>query len=222
MSTPRHIENFLSNGTEVLRLSEIHQELTGSGPGRRHNVEILNKSSVVLLVATWEALVEDLADAALAALVDSCKEPAKLPHTLRERVANNCQGLSAWKLAGTGWRTACQDNLKEALAKTTGKLNTPKTEQVNALFEKAVGLKDLSSAWHWQGMSVAAAKKKLDDFIALRCTIAHRVQSSTVVRQSAVRDHESFLISLVILSSNRVRQYIKEQCGAYPWDSYEL
>ena len=222
MTTPRHIENFISNGTEVLRLSEIHRKLTGSAPGRRHNVEILNKSSVVLLVATWEALVEDLADAALAAIVDRCKEPEKLPLALRERVATGCQGMNAWKLAGTGWRKACQDNLKEALAKTTGKLNTPKTDQVNSLFERAVGLRDLSSAWHWRGMSVAAATKKLDNLITLRGSIAHRVQSSTVVRQTTVRDHESFLITLVILSSNRVRRHVKEHCGTYPWESYDL
>ena len=50
-----HIDNLLKNLTEVLRLAEIHQQLTGARRGRRHNVAILNKSGIVLVVSCWEA-----------------------------------------------------------------------------------------------------------------------------------------------------------------------
>ena len=62
MSTvPDHILNVRTNLSQIVRLLDIHTHLTGAGPGRRRDVQVLNKSAVLLLVATWEAYVEDLA-----------------------------------------------------------------------------------------------------------------------------------------------------------------
>ena len=53
--------SFRENMKDVNRLMEIHKELTGDDAGRRHGVEVLNKSAVVLITACWEAFVEDVA-----------------------------------------------------------------------------------------------------------------------------------------------------------------
>jgi hypothetical protein len=53
MADPIHFENLNSNISEVLRLVEIHTKMTGSGRGRRHNVAILNKSGIVLMVSFY-------------------------------------------------------------------------------------------------------------------------------------------------------------------------
>ena len=52
------------NLSEIARLLEIHKEISGPGPGYKHNVQVLNKSAIVLLLACWEAYVEDLAESA--------------------------------------------------------------------------------------------------------------------------------------------------------------
>ena len=42
---------------------EIHVLLGGSGQGRKYQLEVLNKSAVVLITAIWEAYCEDIAAA---------------------------------------------------------------------------------------------------------------------------------------------------------------
>ena len=59
MASPGPLLLMRENMREVNRLLEIHWELTGGQPGRRHGVEVLNKSAIVLITACWESLVED-------------------------------------------------------------------------------------------------------------------------------------------------------------------
>jgi hypothetical protein len=56
------VRAFNDNVAETERLIDIHSALTGKERGYRHNVEVLNKSGIVLLVACWEAFIEDLAE----------------------------------------------------------------------------------------------------------------------------------------------------------------
>ncbi len=60
----KHIQNFRANLADVIRLIQIHRDLSGSERGRRVGVECLNKSAIVLILASWEAFVEDLAESA--------------------------------------------------------------------------------------------------------------------------------------------------------------
>src|ERR1035438_1961739 len=76
---PLYLSTFASNIAEVRRLVAIHERLTGKGPGRRVDVETLNKSGIVLLVACWEAFVEDLADAAFEFLLTNASEHSVFP-----------------------------------------------------------------------------------------------------------------------------------------------
>ena len=76
---PLHLQNLLNNLEEVWRLLEIHEGLSGSGPGRRHNLEILNRSALVLLVACLEAFLEDLARHAFDWMLANASEPTLLP-----------------------------------------------------------------------------------------------------------------------------------------------
>ena len=57
---PPHINSLKTNFQEIDRIIEIHGEISGSGPGYKHNVQVLNKSAIVLLLACWEAYIEDL------------------------------------------------------------------------------------------------------------------------------------------------------------------
>lgn len=60
-----HRDLFLDNSDKVNRLLEIHTALTGTGPGYKHNVEVLNKSAIVLLVATGNHMLKNLRPIAL-------------------------------------------------------------------------------------------------------------------------------------------------------------
>lgn len=213
----KHVQQLLDNMTEVLRLLEIHTELTGTGPGRRRDAEILNKSSVVLIVACWEAFVEDTAHSALQFMIRNCKDHTCFPESVLTRVASNHAGPKAWDLAGNGWKKALQDNLAGVVAKTIGALNTPKTKQVNDLFEKTIGLENISSHWHWKGRTVAKSIEALDDLVTLRGSIAHRVSTSSAVRKQHAVDALELVSRLAVKTSNATRSHVHKQIGKHPW-----
>jgi hypothetical protein len=99
---------FDANCADIDRLINIHSRLTGPGPGRRYDVEVLNKAGIVLITSFWEAYCEDLAAEALEHLVDHSETAAKLPIELQKAVAKSLKTdaheLAVWKLADDGWR----------------------------------------------------------------------------------------------------------------------
>lgn len=216
-SFPPHIEQLFANVDEVRQLLEIHAAVGGEGPGRRTNVEVLNKSAIVLVVACWEAYVEDLATFALDFMIKEAQSHKVFPKTVLERVASKCSGPNAWALAGDGWKKALRDNFSEVLAKTTGTLNTPRAPQVDELFLKTLGLQDLSSCWYWPGRTQDRAVGALDALITLRGSIAHRVQHSDAVRKRRVTEAIELISRLAARSTNTVSRHVHAQVGKYPW-----
>lgn len=212
--------NFTANLKEVDRLSDIHAIVTPKGPGRKYNVQILHKNSIVMLVACWEAFVEDLAANGLTSLLAKAPNYKVLPDEVLERIANKLQGKKAWSLAGDGWKAASTDHLKDVLARTTGSLNTPKTVQVDELFDKVLGMKSLSSHWHWKGRSAARTKAALDELVTLRGSIAHRVSSAQSVRKQDVSDARELLARLAVTSHNSVNRHLTRLVAEKPWEGY--
>ena len=217
-----HLDNFVSNLREVDRLADIHAAVTKPGPGRKHNVEVLHKSAIVLLVACWEAFIEDLAENALSAVIATATDPLVIPPSVRERITSKLPGVKAWELAGGGWKTACRNHFKEVLERTVGQLNTPKTAQVNQLFERGLGCEHLSSDWKWIGRSVSTAEGALDSLVSLRGSIAHRVTTADSVKKTAVTDAQALLLRLAWRSHNAVNSFVRELVGDKPWDYFSI
>ena len=215
-----HIQSLIDNVKEVDRLRGIHSQITKPGPGRKYEVEVLHKSGIVLLVACWEAFVEDCAAAGLDHLIQASADPSKLPLMVRERVASQCTGLKVWSLANAGWKTVLRDNMKAVLAKTTGALNTPRTTQVDEIFHKTLELSSVSSAWNWKGRSVMQARAALDRLVTLRGSIAHRVATSKRVRLKDVRDARDLVFRLAVSTHNRVSDFLLAETGTTPWVQY--
>jgi len=220
LSPPNSAANKLNeNVAEVRQLLTFHQKLSGTGPGRRHEVEILNKSAVVLLVACWEAFVEDICENGLEfAMANSVDHTVFSSHVL-ERVASLHAGPKAWDLAGDGWKECLRNNLTEVLARTTGLLNTPKTSQVNTLFKKTLGIPELSKSWYWNGRSHTSASEALDDLVTLRGSIAHRLDVDDSVRKDQVKNGIELVFRLSVKTSNKIRTHVHEMVGKHPWAS---
>jgi RiboL-PSP-HEPN len=212
-----HLSQLLENVAEVQQILAIHTKVAGEGRGRKYDVEVLNKSAVVLIVACWEAFVEDLAEGALRSLVELAPDHSVFPAGVLERVASKHSGVNAWKLAGNGWKDALRSNLKEVLAKTTGTLNTPRAPQVDELFQKTIGLDQLSACWKWNRRTSAQSIKALDELVTLRGSIAHRVKHSQPVLKRDVTGAVELISRLAAKSSNRVREFVHTQSGSHPW-----
>jgi len=220
-TTPPHLKALLDNSTEVRRLMEIHEKMVGSSAGRKHRVEVLNKSAIVLLIACWEAYVEDLANAAFEFMLSNAKSPDILPAKVRALAGRKLREAKdetkIWQLAGTGWRKVLAKHKEAVLERYTGTFNTPKTENVEGLFEALLGMRHCSSCWSWAGMPAKKATSKLDSLVELRGSIAHRVKASTKVWKTHVLSHTEFIMRLSAQASNGVADHLESTVGVRPW-----
>lgn len=197
---------------DIDRLLEIHSDLGGSGKGRRHRLEVLNKSGIVLLTAL-EAYCEDIAAEGIAHLVEHGDDWTKLPVELQKQVAaelkRESHELAVWQLAGDGWKNVLTDRLELWQEERNRRLNTPKTEKVDEMFHRALGIESISSGWYWKGVSREQAAKKLDRYVTLRGAIAHRGAAAKSVKRTAVTDYYGHVKRLVGKTGDAVNTTVK-------------
>src|SRR3989338_4211996 len=187
---PQHIELIAENTLEVSRLVQIHITLTGKKGGRRSGVEVLNKSGVVLLIACWEAFIEEASRQAFKFLLRHAKDPGVFPNKVLalagRDLKNHKDETRIWDLASDGWKKVLRTHESDVLRRHVSPVNVPDTKRVNELFEELLGIKHLSSCWQWEGMPATRAVKKLDRIIKLRHEIAHNVKTATPVYKDMV------------------------------------
>lgn len=214
---------FNDNCDDINRLLGIHEELTGTAPGRRYGTEVLNKSAIVLLTAFWEAYCEDLAAEALSHLVEHASSAQALPEELRKLVARELKGhkndLEIWKLSGEGWRQVLTLRLDALQQRRNMGLNTPKAKQLDELFHDALGIKAVSESWVWSNMTRVRASAKLDDYVVLRGAIAHRGAAASTVKKRHVKGYFEHLKRLVELTEARVAEVAWKATKVEPWPS---
>lgn len=220
-SVPFHVKNLISNTIEVMQLVKFHERIAGEGCGRKYNVEIINKSALVLLVACWESFVEDLASLAFEKLFKETKSPFVFPHkvlTLASKSLREAEDeREIWQLAGDGWRTILAAHKIKLLENKIDTFNTPRPNQIEKLFVELIGLSGLSKFWHWKGLSNQRALQILNELIQHRGDIAHRVKAAKPIRKEYVLRMASFIQRLAAISSNRVGQFIYSRTKKYPW-----
>lgn len=200
---------FLENMREVRRLLQIHGQLGGKGPGRRWGSEVLNKSAVVLLVACWEAYLEDVVAFAFDAGLAQCEKPLHFSKEVTRRVGSALREAKderrIWDIAGDGWKVV----LLEHRTKTIQNFHNPNSQSVDDFFLRALGMKSISRCWHWTGMSEQRAKEKLDKIVNVRGSIAHRVQHSTAIHLNKVKSYQGHIRRLVQHTDAEIRVRLK-------------
>jgi hypothetical protein len=204
---------FDENAKDISGLLQLHTDAGGTQQGRRYGLEVLNKSAIVLITSHWEAYCEDIAAEGLAHLIEHTESANDLPSKLKAQIAIELKAdlnpLSIWTISDDGWRTVIKSRLAAMKVERDLQLNTPKTDQINALFKNALGVVSMSSGWKWQGMSVESAKKKLDKFVSLRGAIAHRGAASESVTRVQVQDYFGFVQLLASKTGKTVNTYVK-------------
>jgi hypothetical protein len=218
------IQKFEANIREVKRLLEIHKSLSGGSPGRKHNVEVLNKSAIVLLVACWEAFIEDLATAAFDFVLANATDHKAFPNDVlalsSRRLKAAEDNREVWRLAGAGWRDVLVSHKAELFKDHIGKLNTPRPKQIDTLFGSLLGIPNLSTRWRWHNVRSEKNITRLNNLVELRGSIAHRVAASKAVRRKTIEDYLWFIYRLATISSNRIRFFVFTRTKLYPWASY--
>lgn len=221
INRPPHIISLQTNLDEINRLLEIHTEIAGSGPGYKHNVQVLNKSAVVLLLACWEAYIEDLAENCFNWLLTRAKEPHVFPVHVLNLAAKEVKKPEndLWQLANSGWKDVLKTHKVKVLEKyvVRNSFNTPNPDNIDRLVSNLLGMSPLSRTWYWAGMSVDKSKEKLIKLIELRGNIVHRVQTSHNVTKSDVSENKEFILRLAVISNNRAISFLEEKTKQKPW-----
>lgn len=215
----------VANLTEVSRLTEIHTELTGDARGRRRDVDILNKSGIVLAVACWESFVEDLATHCFDCLLEEASSPDVFPPRVLALAGQPLRldkdERRIWTLAGKGWHDVLRAHRTKTLDEFLGSFHTPRPAKVDALFESLVGLRAMSTHWKWRKNSNQAVLTRLEKLIDLRGRIAHRVTVDRYVTKDEVFDATDLVSRMAAVSSNVAGLHLKERTGSAPWSATE-
>ena len=217
----RSRKSFDQNTKDVERLIEIHGVIGGGNRGRRVQLEVLNKSAIVLITALWEAYCEDLAAEALKHVVKHATSAEKLAKELRRAVARELEKdldeCACWRLADDGWRDVLEARLESLRLERNRKLNTPKAKRIDELFESAIGLEEISKKWHWTNMSVKQACNKLDRFVGLRGDVAHRGAAARGITKDDVTEYLGHVSRLVAKTGGGVNGHVRSMTGRGLW-----
>jgi hypothetical protein len=213
---------FYRNASDIKRLLEIHQEEGGTSRGRRYRLEVLNKSSIVLITSFWEAYCEDIAAEGLEHIVKYANTADALPKEIKQTIAKELKtalnDLAVWSLAGGGWKAILQDRLQRFQDQRNKKLNTPKTQNIDELFLYALGMSHVSSSWTWaKKMTAARAREKLDKYVTLRGEIAHRGTAAQSVTKAQVDDYFNFIKKLASKTDGAVNSHVRKLTGKPLW-----
>lgn len=206
------------NKSDIERLLEIHTLVGGSGRGRKHRVEVVNSSAIVLITAFWEAYCEDLCEESVRVIIDNADDPDLVPKELRKSIAKEIDDdhdkLACWNLAGEGWRDVMMHRVSSPAFARSLKFNTPKWGNIDALIHGIVGLKEVSRSWKWRGMKNATARSKLNDYVELRGEIAHRGSGTQQVLKRQVEDYFGHIERLVELTDKAAEAHLVECVGS--------
>lgn len=220
-----HVQGLTKNLEEVNRLLSIHSDISGSGPGRKRDVQVLNKSALIMLLACWEAYIEDAAENFFNFALENAEEPSVFPeHVLAIAAKEVKKGDTSrlWALSGDGWKDELETHKNKILEKyiVKGSFNTPSAANIDRLFSELIGLTSLSKEWYWPGMSSQKACDKLAELIDIRGSIAHRVNASRTIYKKDVQDFKKFILRLAVISHNRSVALIKLRTGKDSWRRY--
>jgi len=215
-------KDFDKNVKDIKRLMELHQQEGGKSPGRRYGLEVLNKSAIVLITSFWEAYCEDIAAEGLVHIVKYAKSAEALPKEMKKQIAKELKRdeneLALWSVADDGWKKVLESRLSRLQEERNRKLNTPKSANIDDLFMSALGISNISNSWKWaKKMTSKRATRKLDRYVTLRGSIAHRGSSLESVTKAEVEDYYDFIKQLAAKTGGEVNNYVNGITGRKLW-----
>ncbi len=206
------LQRYNDQKKEIDDLLTIHSVMRDN-PGRGKsaaNIQVLHKSSVVLLTACWESFVENILNDAIAVIAANLPDHSKLPLELQKSIAsarsknltfNATHELYPWFFAGDNWRTIL---LQFAQLKIS-ELNTPNSENTKNIFSLLLGISDITQSWGRKGLNASDAADKLDNHLSDRHTIAHGAEIVSRITKGYIVNYREFLDRTVEKTDTTVR-----------------
>lgn len=202
---------FHRNLLDVDRLIEAHVTLNPEGGGRR-GFGHLTRSGVVMLCACWERYIEQVLLEAIGWICLDAAHPTDLPGAAQRQlslhVRKHAHELRPLELANDGWLGLYH----ELAVEETEKLNTPKSAQIDSMYDRFLGIQGLSNNW-------SLGIQEVDDFVSLRGDIAHNGREARYVQRAELEQHRNKIWQTVIDTDNFLARKLREinDAPAQPW-----
>lgn len=196
---------------DVNRIVDSHGVLNHDGGGRR-GLGHITRSGVLMLCASWELYVEELAIEIAQLLANRAHAPEQLPLGAQKELARfvkeHKHDLKPLELAGAGWEQVYTAHVTEVVSG----LNTPKAGPINETYKKLLGWENPSQNW-------TKGKDFINDFVKVRGDIAHRGSDADYVRIGHLRDrYVGGIATTVIEHDNAACNFINDNSvGGRPW-----
>lgn len=221
---PDHVGALLVNNHSLSVLLDLYQEIQTSGSKRakeKKQMDVLLYSAIIMMVASWEAFVENTAVNAFDALITKAKSPKDFPKKVLTLIASSVKESRhehrVFDLAGDEWRKVFREYRDEVLSKHIGRFNTPKADNVKALFRDLLGIEDITRHWQWDDYDPKTILEAVDDLVSDRCEIAHTARLEAALDLRKVHFYSITIFHVSAITSNRVMEYVKNLTGAAPW-----
>lgn len=199
MPSKAYIE-FEKNIVDVDHLISTHAAMNNGGRGRK-GLGHITRSGIVMLCATWELYIESLLCESLKILTDRKNTPKDLPtlikKTLSKLVKEDKHELKPLELAGDGWRSTLLNYAKAE----TDLLHTPKSEKLDILYKRYLGMINFSSQW-------TTSSANLDSFVSKRGEIAHKGRQANYIKIGELKSDRETIDNLVTEIDKLILDYL--------------
>ena len=196
---------------EVQRIIQSHNTLNHDGGGRR-GLGHITRSEILMLCASWELYVEELAIEVADYLSDRANAPKQLPLEAQKELARfvreHKHDLKPLELAGGGWEEVYKAHVKEVI----GGLNTPKASPIDEIYRKLLGWEEPSRNW-------TMGTDFINGFVKVRGDIAHKGSDANYVRINDLREkYVAGIRATVIEHDNAACDFVcNNTVGGRPW-----
>ncbi|MPM41946.1 hypothetical protein SDC9_88608 [bioreactor metagenome] len=179
--------------------------------------KVVFRSSIVLLVASWEQFIEQLAVNSNEFLLHKLRNSSSIPEGVKQKIAfysvreDRSNPLefsnSVWQFSDLNWK---QTYAKFCL-KSTKALNTASPSNIINLYKDILGIRNVTTNWAVGGKTQEKCIEFLDDLINLRHDIAHgkneRINELSI---DVIREKADFLNNISIC----LYQFVKNETDA--------
>ena len=151
---------------DVERIIISHKQLNNNKKGGKRALGHITRSGIIMLSAAWELYIEELIIESVRIICNRIDDPKLLPKRVQKEISYSVKSskheLKPLELAGDGWRSVYINHVFDKIQHH----NTPNSENIDDLFWRFLGIKEISNNWTY--------KKEINKFIKLRGCIAHR------------------------------------------------
>ena len=186
--------------TDVDRIINSHAQLNHNGKGRR-GLGHITRSGVLMLCAAWELYVEEVMLEGVTYFSENHDNPKDLPKSVQKELSSHVKDskheLKPLELAGEGWKSLYVNHANQVLKG----LNTPKSSNLDPLFKRFLGVKELSICW-------SLGTQVVNNFVSTRGDIAHKGSQAQYITINNLKNYKTQIQATALDVDNMLTEFL--------------